>query len=207
MKLIYVYDPMCSWCYGFRPTWQAIRAGLPEGISVETRLGGLAPDDDKPMNSLLRDKLAGTWKRIEKQCGVPFDHSYWNQEPNPPRTTYIAGRAVRAAEQMGVGEWQMVNAIQDAYYTQARNVWKADVLAQIAAEMGVDAEAFTTLLGSDELHASHDDEVNATYQMGVQGYPSLVFDDGEQLGLLPLDYGNPDYTLEVLRALSTSPQT
>jgi len=207
MRLIYVYDPLCSWCYGFRPTWQAIRAGLPEKISVETRLGGLAPDDDQPMPAHMSLKLAQTWRQIEKQCSVPFDHSYWDQVPNPPRTTYIAGRAVRAAEQLGIDEWQMVHAIQDAYYTQARNVWQAKVLTQIASQMGVNAEQFAALLNSDALRAQHEAEVNETYHMGVQGYPSLVFDDGQQLGLLPINYGDPGYTLGVLESLSTSPQT
>ncbi|MEF1187337.1 DsbA family protein, partial [Vibrio sinaloensis] len=23
-KLYYVYDPMCSWCWGYKPTWRAV---------------------------------------------------------------------------------------------------------------------------------------------------------------------------------------
>ncbi|MGD2005884.1 MAG: DsbA family protein, partial [Pseudomonadales bacterium] len=117
--LIYVYDPMCSWCYGFHPTWKAILQGLPDGVTVQTRLGGLAPDSNTPMSDAMRDKLAATWHRIESTCQVSFDHGYWDQRPNPPRSTYIAGRAVRAAQSMGLAEWNMVEAIQDAYY-QAR---------------------------------------------------------------------------------------
>lgn len=203
MKLIYAYDPMCSWCYGFHPTWQGIRSRLPEGIEVEMRLGGLAPDDDQPMNGLMRDKLASIWHRIEKKCGVRFNHMYWDQSPNPPRTTYIAGRAIRAAEQLGVGEWQMLTAIQTAYYQQAKNVWQAQVLADIAAEQGVDRDQFVALLGSDAIRKAHQAEVDETYEMGIQGYPSLVFDDGEQLALLPIEYRNPDYTLTVISALNT----
>ena len=36
--LVYVHDPMCSWCYGFRPTWVGLRAILPQ-CTVCGRLG------------------------------------------------------------------------------------------------------------------------------------------------------------------------
>ena len=42
--LYYVHDPMCSWCWGFRPTWLALQDQLPEGVRVQRLLGGLAPD-------------------------------------------------------------------------------------------------------------------------------------------------------------------
>ena len=200
-KIIYVYDPMCSWCYGFRQTWQAIQAGMPEGVQIETRLGGLAPDDQQPMPDAMRDKLASTWHRIEELCQVPFDHSYWKQQPNPPRTTYIAGRAVRAAQSLGGDEMQMVRAIQDAYYQQGQNVWRAEVLIQLAEDLGLDRTKFSLALDSNAIRQAHEREVNATYAMGVQGYPSLVWQDGEQRGLLPIDYANPQTVLDVVNQL------
>lgn len=199
--LIYVYDPMCSWCYGFRSTWKAIVQGLPESVTVQTRLGGLAPDSDLPMSDAMRDKLAATWHRIESMCQVSFDHGYWDQRPNPPRSTYIAGRAVRAAQSMGLSEWDMVEAIQNAYYQFRANVWDAKVLVEIAQELGLDGDAFAAALES--IRAQHEQEVQTTARMGVTGYPSLVWEHQGELGLLPIDYGQAHTTLAVIKQLST----
>ena len=199
--LIYVYDPMCSWCYGFRPTWKAILQGLPDGVTVQTRLGGLAPDSNTPMSDAMRDKLAATWHRIESMCQVSFDHAYWDQRPNPPRSTYIAGRAVRAAQSMGLAEWDMVEAIQDAYYQSRANVWDTQVLVEIAKKLGLDGDGFAAAL--ENIRAQHELEVRATAQMGVTGYPSLVWEQAGELGLLPIDYGQAQTTLAVIRQLST----
>ena len=199
--LIYVYDPMCSWCYGFRPTWKAILQGLPDGVTVQTRLGGLAPDSNTPMGDAMRDKLAATWHRIESMCQVSFDHGYWDQRPNPPRSTYIAGRAVRAAQSMGLAEWDMVEAIQNAYYQSRANVWDAKVLVEIAQNLGLEADAFAAAI--ETIRAQHEQEVRATAQMGVTGFPSLVWEHKGELGLLPIDYGQAQTTLAVIWQLST----
>ena len=55
--LTYVHDPMCSWCYAFRPVWEAIVAGLPDGVRVRRLLGDLAPDNDRPMPEELRARF------------------------------------------------------------------------------------------------------------------------------------------------------
>jgi putative protein-disulfide isomerase len=47
--LYYFHDPMCSWCWAFRPLWNEILTGLPENVIVQRILGGLAPDTDQPM--------------------------------------------------------------------------------------------------------------------------------------------------------------
>ena len=45
-NLYYAHDPMCSWCWAFRPTWKRIVKALPENLAVRRILGGLAPDSD-----------------------------------------------------------------------------------------------------------------------------------------------------------------
>ena len=95
--LTYVHDPMCSWCYAFRPTWRAIVAELPPGLATRRLLGGLAPDSDAPMPAALREKLEATWHRIEQVVpGTRFDFAFW-RDGAPRRSTYPACRAVIAA--------------------------------------------------------------------------------------------------------------
>ena len=101
---------------------------------------------------------------------------------------------------MGLAEWDMVEAIQNAYYQSRANVWDSKVLVEIAQN----------LAGSGRLcrrfrnyPAQHEQEVRATAQMGVTGFPSLVWEHKGELGLLPIDYGQAQTTLAVIRQLST----
>ena len=78
---------------------------IPDDLPVVSLLGGLAADSDVPMPEDMVEYLKRTWDRIQSTCGVTFNHTYWDQTPPPPRTTYISCRAVIAAERLaGRGE-------------------------------------------------------------------------------------------------------
>jgi putative protein-disulfide isomerase len=41
--LYYYHDPMCSWCWGYRPVADQLFSSLPAWITRVNVLGGLAP--------------------------------------------------------------------------------------------------------------------------------------------------------------------
>jgi len=178
--LVYVHDPMCSWCYGFGPTWDALKERLPKELPVVSILGGLAPDSSEPMALEMVEHLRATWARIATVCDVSFDPSYWDQSPPPPRTTYISCRAVIAAERVaGQGE-AFGRRIQTAYYQEAKNVWDPAVLVPLAVEFGFREEAFVEALESAETRQLHEEQMALAERLQIQGYPSLLLiADGE----------------------------
>ena len=48
-RLIYVADPMCSWCWGFQPVLESVRKIL-EGDGIQYVMGGLAKDTSDPLS-------------------------------------------------------------------------------------------------------------------------------------------------------------
>ncbi len=56
-KLIYVHDPMCSWCFGFAKVYQQLTEQLPENIEFIRLLGGLAPDTVEIMSESTRQMV------------------------------------------------------------------------------------------------------------------------------------------------------
>ena len=66
-QIYYLHDPMCSWCWGFKPTWDIVTKQLNGKIKVVSLLGGLAPDSDEDMPLHTRDYVLSNWRRIEKK--------------------------------------------------------------------------------------------------------------------------------------------
>ena len=129
--LYYVHDPMCSWCWGFSSTLEALIAALPEGITFQRLLGGLAEDTDEPMDEETRAMVQSSWQRIEANIpGIKFNFDFW-EKCQPRRSTYPACRAVLAARRQGRDE-DMNKAIQAAYYQQARNPSDDSTLLELA---------------------------------------------------------------------------
>ena len=197
--LYYIHDPMCSWCWGFAPTWQRIRDGLPADLRVENLLGGLAPDTDAPMPADMLAFLQQTWRTIAQRLGTEFNYAFWEQ-CQPRRATYPACRAAIAADQQGAGQ-AMITAIQHAYYLQARNPSDDATLCDLAAELGLDTQDFAQALHDPDTQRKLDRQIAQGQALGAQGFPSLVYADDTGSHLIRYDYLDPEVTLAQVRRL------
>lgn len=183
----YVYDPMCSWCWGYAPTWLSLKTELEKaGIKVEYRLGGLASDSDEPMPRQMRDFLRQTWQQIHTQLGTEFNFDFWHL-CNPRRSTYPACRAALIARSSGL-EQAMVQGIQHAYYLEAKNPSDMETLVGIAASVGLDAAWFTEQMLDEKLNQRLMEEIAGVRQLPIQGFPSLVLEHKGLLTPIALDY-------------------
>jgi putative protein-disulfide isomerase len=192
--LYYFHDPMCSWCWGYRPSSQNLFAALPEEMQRVNVLGGLAPDSDEPMTPAMREAISGHWRRIEAMLGTRFNHDFWTQ-CEPRRSTYPACRAVLAASKQAAEE-QMIMAIQQAYYLQARNPSDVSVLCALAAQSGLDEPRFLADIHSAEVEAELQRQLEFTRSVPITGFPSLVLEIDDQLFPIRLDYKNHEMTLD-----------
>ncbi|MXZ80343.1 MAG: DsbA family protein [Gammaproteobacteria bacterium] len=199
--LIYVHDPMCSWCWAFRPQWEQLLRALPDGLGTVRILGGLAPDSDVPMPEPMRRHLQEVWRTIADTVpGTRFNHDFWRR-CEPRRSTYPACRAVIAARNQG-DQWDeaMTLGIQTAYYLDARNPSEDHVLIEIAGSIGLDADRFAMDLNAGQTHEALLGEIALSRSLGVSGFPTLMLARSGQVARLPLDYNDSSATLKAIRS-------
>jgi len=201
--LYYIHDPMCSWCWGFRPTLERLLADLPARIRVERLLGGLAPDSDAPMSQDMSQWLQQTWRKIgERIPGTRFNHDFWTRCA-PKRSTYPACRAVIAARLQDPSlDEAMTQAIQHAYYLQARNPSDRDTLIALAQEIGADAAIFAETLDAAETRAELAREIETVLAMDAWQFPSLVLDLQGSRWRVPVDYLDAGAMVETILGLA-----
>lgn len=187
--LYYVHDPMCSWCWAFRPVWQQLSQHLKtHPIQIKSLVGGLAPDSDEPMPVAQRRQIQAIWRRIEQELGTEFNHDFW-LECEPKRSTYPACRAVIAARSQNAEE-AMILAIQQAYYLRALNPSDEDTLLQLADELDLDFDRFENDLNSSTTQKTLEQELVLAHSLPIQGFPSLVLEHKGEYHSLPIDYHN-----------------
>lgn len=202
VELIYIHDPMCSWCWGFRPTYERLCTQLPEGLARSRLLGGLAADSDQPMAAEMRSYLEDTWRNIAQRIpGTRFNHDFW-RDCEPRRSTWPACRAVIAARRCNpAAETSMIDAIQRAYYLDARNPSDDDTLIALAATMGLDRDAFAALLHAAETRAELDAEITEARRIGADSFPSLRLRIGDAHWPVTVDYTDSAPMLETVTTL------
>ena len=197
--LYYFHDPMCSWCWGYRPCAQQLFSHLPGGVARMNVLGGLAPDSDEPMPREQRAAIASYWRRIEEMLGTEFNHDFWT-ECEPRRSTYPSCRAVIAAARQGCEE-EMILAIQTAYYLEARNPSDTSTLEQLAAQLDLDTELFSADIRSPGIEEEFQRQLSFTRRAQVSGFPSLALDSNGQITAISVDYRDWHATLRNIQNL------
>ncbi|MBV2095726.1 MAG: DsbA family protein [Candidatus Thiodiazotropha sp. (ex Codakia orbicularis)] len=196
-RLYYIHDPMCSWCWGFRPTLEALLAALPGALSCSRLLGGLAADSSSPMPDEMRIRIQATWREIERRIpNTRFNFDFWSRN-TPRRSTYPACRAVIAARILNPdAEVMMILAIQQAYYLEARNPSDDSTLGEIAHEIGLDQQRFSELLNHHSTQQALESEIAETLRLGVRSFPGLVLQLGQGMWPVAVDYLSPEPMLE-----------
>lgn len=187
--LLYIHDPMCSWCWAFRPAFTTLRRQLPANLRVRRIVGGLAPDSDQPMPEEMRSKLKGIWRTIQERVpGTRFNFAFW-ENCTPRRSTYNACRAVLAATRMSPEhEDSMIEAIQHAYYLEARNPSDVETLIDLAGGIGLDRERFAAEIASSGVESQLREEVAFSRSGPFQGFPSLAIRTALELRPVEVDY-------------------
>ena len=177
---------MCSWCWAYRPVLLQLRDQLPQSVSWQNVLGGLAPDNDQPMPEQTRQMVQGHWHKIQSTVGTEFNFDFWSS-CQPRRDTYKACRAVIAASRQQAEE-AMIEAIQKAYYLRAMNPSEPDTLADLAAELGLDRALFVNDLTSAETETEFRRQLLLRAELYVKSFPSLVLQQESRHTLIRHDY-------------------
>ncbi|TYK65555.1 DsbA family protein [Colwellia echini] len=206
ITLYYIHDPMCSWCWGYSPTWHMLKEKLPSKITVEYVAGGLAPDSDEPMPIAQQQAIEGYWRTIETKLGTQFNYDFWRKNI-PRRSTYNACRAVIAANKQGAQQ-EMIDAIQQGYYLDALNPSDVDMLIGVAQRLTVQTSAkfntaqFIQDLSAKETEVELQRQLNLARSLTQQGFPSLVLEVNGRYHQISIDYLNYKTSLaEILTKL------
>ena len=202
ITLLYIHDPMCSWCWGFAPMWRKLQEHLPSNISVKYLLGGLAADSDLAMPQSMQDNIQQIWKTIQQTIpGTQFNFEFWTKT-KPRRSTYPACRAVIAArKQSQTMDKKMILAIQEGYYLRALNPSEDTVLVQFAEEIGLDYVQFKSDLNSADTQYQLDKEVNQSRTLATQGFPSLIVKNNNKHYSINIDYINMNNNLKAIQTV------
>ena len=189
--LWYFADPMCSWCWGFSPVIETLREEYRDRMKIALVLGGLR-HETASMTAAGRTEILHHWREVHARTGQPFrfEHAL------PEGFVYDTEPACRAVAAVGGLDpaliFPLFKAIQNAFYAGGHDVTQPGVLADLAAELGVDRYAFLPAFDSDAARAKTQAHFKQTRQAGVRGFPALILQQDTQLtpvssGCQPLD--------------------
>lgn len=187
-SLYHVHDPMCSWCYAFKPTLDELRKHLADNIKLVHVVGGLAKHSDEVMPQEMQEKIEAIWYEIEDVVGTKFNHDFW-KDCLPRRSTYLACQATILARAQNK-EDEMIEAIQEAYYQKALNPSDDSTLIELAKNIGMDEKKFEEDLKSEKIEVDLQNELNFRRSLNVRSFPSLILKYKKELYPINIKYND-----------------
>lgn len=206
-RLYYFADPMCSWCYGFAPVFERLRAAYAHELDIRLVMGGLRPGALAETMTPARARLMRQhWREVERMTGQTFDAAVIERE-GFIYDTEPAAKAVVVMELIhGAAAYAYYHKIQADFYRGKADITSGEVLADIAAEFGADRQKFLEVFASETAQKETWGQFTFSASLGVKGFPALVLEEDNQFMLLMRGYQPfEEISLNLAKAVKGAP--
>jgi len=187
MKLIYIYDAICGWCYGFTPVIQQLQAQSGPEMELEILSGGMMLSANHRQASAMYTYIQDAHKKVEATTGIKFGTAFLDE--------YLQTDDIMDSEKPGVAltvfkQYQPEQAINFAHDMQlALNYWgkslnNDDTYSALLEKYNIPVAEFLKKMQEDENKYATQQEFNIVQQWGITGFPAAILDNGEQLYLI-----------------------
>lgn len=189
VEIIYVGDPMCSWCWGISPALNRLQvAAHRNGINYRILLGGLRPGGGEPWNQQFKDFLRHHWEEVSQRSGQPFGNDLFERDQFD-YDTEPACRAVVAARTLKPEvEARFFELVQHYFYVRNQDPKKETFYQPICRELQLDYGEFLLLFNSEVVKETTRREFQINRQWGVTGYPTVILRKGNELTAIARGY-------------------
>jgi predicted DsbA family dithiol-disulfide isomerase len=179
-------DIVCPWCYVGKARFEKALSGFAHRDEVEVVYHSFELDPSYPADKRGETNLqmlarkygmsAAQARQADGQvAGLAHAEGLGFEVERPIGNTFDLHRVTHLGLAKGVQQ-ELLNAVNEAYFAQARHVFDHDVVVDVAAGAGLDPAAVREVLDGDAYaDEARQDEAQAQ-QIGISGVPFFVLD-------------------------------
>lgn len=187
LELVYVGDPMCSWCWGFSPVLEKLETRY--DIPLRVVVGGLRTGHQaQAMDAGAQEQMATYWEGVSQRTGQPFttaslERDGWMYDTEPSCRAVVTMRELAPHATL---HWMA--RLHRAFYVEGVDVTDVGVFPGLLDGFDVDGDRFAQVLDDEAtIERTRQDFLEAE-RYGVMGFPTVLFRDGDQLGIVTAGY-------------------
>ena len=178
-------DVVCPWCYVGKARFEkALRAFGHDGeVEVVFRSFELDPDQPGDQRETVLGMLSKKYGMGEEEAraadarvaGLARAEGLGFDSDRPVGNTFDIHRVIHLGREKGVQQ-QLISAINEAYFAQARQVFDRDVISDVASDAGLDYREVGEVLDGDPYAEAVRQDEQLARELGISGVPFFVFD-------------------------------
>ena len=204
-EVLYVGDPMCSWCWGISPGLHQLEAEAQRrGVPFRILVGGLRPGGGDPWTDEFRSFLRHHWEEIAERSGQPFstkflDRPAFNYDTEPASRAFVVlRRMLEEVSTPSTRKYDVFAAIQRKFYADGEDPTVGSFYESICAEYGLDYAEFLKRFASPAARAATAQEFQEARALGVRSFPTVLFRDEKGIKVIAAGYATGPGMVEAL---------
>lgn len=185
-KIIYIYDALCGWCYGFSNVINDIKAYYQDQFDFEIVSGGMILEDRVGSINQKFSFIKDSYKKVEDHTGCKFGPAYLKElekgemilssmEPSKALAV-IKTKSPENAFEYG-------SKLQNAIYFDGKDIKDENILAGLASDY-ISQEEFISSYNSEEVIKATFNDFKLSAALGINGYPSVLLEKDEKFYIL-----------------------
>lgn len=185
MTKIKIYsDYVCPFCYLGEQILEEVKEENPElEFEVEWMPFELRPFPTPTLRP-GEEYLPKVWRNsvypMAKELGVDIKLPSVSPQPH----THLAFEGFQYAKEQGKGDSYSIRLFE-AFFKEDKDIGKIEVLTLLADEVGLDPIAFKEALESRKYKELHQEELQKSYQIGIQAVPTFQIGEQYYQGVIP----------------------
>ena len=185
MKLIYFYDALCGWCYGFSSTIQKFVANHAKEFDVEVISGGMVVGERVGPIGNVAPYISSAFKTVEEKTGVKFGDKFLNEVLKPGTAIFSSlppAIALSAFKQL-CPDQQLAYAagLQKLIYYDGVATDATEEFIELGVSLGADQDELATKMAHPDSDSAALKEFAYAQKLGVSGFPMTVLSKDKEL--------------------------
>ncbi len=203
--IYYVFDPFCSWCFGFTPVMLQLKEKFADHFDFEILSGGMVLGSRVHSVTQKTQFFLEGYQAIEECTGARFGKAFLEEAIYTPGIiidSEVPSRALFLFKEMQPDHvFTFAHAIQEAFYVDGLNLNEKAVFGQLAARYGVGADYFTQQLKDPEYRTRAFESFAKAKELGAESYPTVILEDNGKVEVLFKGYRKLEDAAQILQTL------
>jgi len=175
--VVYVFDPLCGWCFGFSPVIVELYEKYKNNIKFDVISGGMVVGDRIGPLSEKAPYIKEAYKVVEQKMGVKFGDEYVNKvlaEGTAIQTSIPASKLLVAFKSLNESQSILfAHELQNALYIDGVHPDNMEGLLDKCHTFGVSKADILTISNSEQVEGAMNHDFELSSRLGVTGFPTV----------------------------------
>lgn len=201
MKMVYVGDPMCSWCYGISNEVNEVLKHYNGALEMELYVGGLRNGGGDKWNTEFKDFLKHHWEDVQAKSGQPFKFDLLKQDAFDYDTEPACRSMVVVKSMDNSKVWPFFKAVQSKFYFDNQDPKDVAFYESICSDLSLDFKLFRDKFNDEATKLKTQSEFQYVQKIGARSFPTIYILKDDQLIMIAKGYATKAAMVERIESI------